>query len=421
MCNPKEACMKLKPNPSVLGLFLLAGFAASGHAQWSKTNWTAAGSYFDLTGNQDHVIARTWDPLNAGRTFVTSDNGSNWTLVASDSSKDILSAVILSDTLLAGTWNGLISTTVGSASWAGLSPAGLPADIAVFAISRINTTLYAGAVGSVYKSTDSGGSWAEVQPGIPASARITSFAGIGNAVFAASDTSGVYLTTDAGTSWSSVNTGLTDRHIAQLAGMGDSLFAITQKGGAFVSGNSGTSWEEITLADINCLVVAGGKLFAGTDTAGIYMSSDNGATWETIAIAGLAPRARIWSMVATGANLMAGTSDGVWIAPISSLTTSVQEIAVPGIFVLERNYPNPFNPSTTIGFTIPVSQKVSLTLYDAIGRKIRTLVDASTPSGAHQVVWDGLADSGMHIPSGVYLCELRAGTFRDVKKLLLMK
>jgi hypothetical protein len=413
--------MKKKLIHSVLSLLLLAGFAASGHAQWSKTNWTATSSYFDLYSNQNNVVARTWDTLNAGRTFVTSDTGANWTLVAADSSKDILSVVVLSDTMLAGTWNGLISTTVGSTSWTGLTPAGFAADITICAISMINTTLYAGTVGTVYKSSNSGSSWTEVKTGIPANARITSFAGIGNAVFAASDTSGVYVTTDAGASWSSINTGLTDRNIAQLVTMGDRLFAITLKGGTFVSSNNGTIWTGITLADINCLVVAGGRLFAGTDTAGMYMSSDNGITWDTITITGLAAGTRIWSMVVTGTSLMAGTSDGVWIAPLSSLITHVQENTVPEMVVLERNYPNPFNPATTIGFMIPVSEKVSLTIYNAAGQKIRTLVDAPMSSGVHRVVWDGLTAAGMHVPSGVYLYELRAGTFRDAKKLLLMK
>lgn len=413
--------MKKKPIHSLLTLFLLAGFAASGHAQWSKTNWTAASSFFNLYSNQNTVIARTWDTLNAGRTFVTSDNGANWTLVAADSSKDILSVVVLSNTMLGGTWDGLISTTVGSTSWTGLTPAGIAADTAISAISIINTMLYAGAVGTVFKSSDSGSSWTEIKTGIPVNARITSFAGIGNAVFAASDNSGVYVTTDAGASWSAINTGLTDRNIAQLVTMDDRVFAIILKGGTFVSSDNGTSWTGTTLADINCLVAADGKLFAGTDAAGMYISSDNGTSWETVTIAGLAAGTRIWSMVITGTSLMAGTSDGVWIAPLSSLITCVQENNSPGMYVLERNYPNPFNPATTIGFMIPVSEKVSLTIYNAIGQRIRTLVDAPMSSGGHQVVWDGLTDAGMHLPSGVYLYELCAGTFRDAKKLLLMK
>jgi hypothetical protein len=417
MSDPKGACMK----HSVLTLFLLAGFAASGHSQWSKTNWTATSNYFDLYGNQNHVVARTWDALNAGRTFVTSDNGANWTVVAADSSLDILSVVVLSDTLLAGTWNGLISATIGGTSWTVLSPAGMVPDIAVYSISMINAALYAGAVGAIYMSSDHGGSWTEVKTGIPAGSRITSFAAIGNAVFAASAGSGVYVTTDAAAGWTAVNAGLTDLNITRLVTMGNQLFAVTQKGGAFVSGNNGTSWTGITLAGVNCLVVAAGRLFAGTDTAGIYMSSDNGTTWETVPSSGLAAGSRIWSMAVAGASLMAATGDGVWTVPLSSLTADVRENNVPGTAVLERNYPNPFNPATTIGFMIPVPENVSLAIYNATGQKIRTLVDAPMPSGAHRVVWDGLTDAGMHVPSGVYLYELRAGTFRDAKKFLLMR
>jgi len=109
------------------------------------------------------------------------------------------------------------------------------------------------------------------------------------------------------------------------------------------------------------------------------------------------------------------------LVPVADVPTKVQENNTPETYVLRRNYPNPFNPTTTIGFVIPVSGKVTLTIYNIAGQNIRTLIDESMSSGVHSVVWDGLTDEGIRAPSGVYLYELRTGNFHDAKKLLLMK
>jgi hypothetical protein len=87
----------------------------------------------------------------------------------------------------------------------------------------------------------------------------------------------------------------------------------------------------------------------------------------------------------------------------------------PTDFVLEQNFPNPFNPSTTFQFSIPSSQFTVLKVYDLIGREVATLVDEQKPAGSHSVRWEA---SG--IASGVYLYKLQSGWFVQTKKLLLL-
>ena len=70
------------------------------------------------------------------------------------------------------------------------------------------------------------------------------------------------------------------------------------------------------------------------------------------------------------------------------------------------NYPNPFNPSTTIGFKLPGNGHVSLTLFDSRGRKIRGLIGADMRAGEYQTHWDGKDDSGAPVSSGTYLYQL---------------
>lgn len=93
----------------------------------------------------------------------------------------------------------------------------------------------------------------------------------------------------------------------------------------------------------------------------------------------------------------------------------------PSEFALFQNYPNPFNQSTKIEFTLSVSGLVNLTLYDILGRKVRTLVSGHLEPGYKSVFWDGKNDSGRDVASGVYLYRIAVGGFTQTKKLVLLK
>jgi flagellar hook assembly protein FlgD len=71
--------------------------------------------------------------------------------------------------------------------------------------------------------------------------------------------------------------------------------------------------------------------------------------------------------------------------------------------------PNPFNPTTTIGFTVPAAAPVRLQVFDLRGRLVATLVDEELRAGQHEVIWTGSDASGREVPSGVYLSRLAAG------------
>ncbi|MCD4828212.1 MAG: DUF1565 domain-containing protein [Candidatus Cloacimonetes bacterium] len=96
------------------------------------------------------------------------------------------------------------------------------------------------------------------------------------------------------------------------------------------------------------------------------------------------------------------------------------EGAPPTTFALV-NYPNPFNPSTTIRCALPQDGNVSVRVYNARGQLVRTLVDGDMPAGYHDIVWDGRDNHGSAVGSGVYLCRMQAGSNSRVRKLLLLK
>jgi len=88
---------------------------------------------------------------------------------------------------------------------------------------------------------------------------------------------------------------------------------------------------------------------------------------------------------------------------------------------LSESYPNPFNPITTITFTLPERAYVTLEIYNLLGQRVRTLVDGVREAGSHSALWDGRDDSGRVLPSGVYLYWLRAGGLVQARKMLLLR
>lgn len=100
----------------------------------------------------------------------------------------------------------------------------------------------------------------------------------------------------------------------------------------------------------------------------------------------------------------------------TNITFVLASAGIPTQFVLYQNYPNPFNPTTTIRFAIPTYERVSLTVYDVLGRTVGTLVNQQLPPGSYKAIFDGSL-----LPSGVYICRLSAGQQINYIKLLLLK
>lgn len=91
-------------------------------------------------------------------------------------------------------------------------------------------------------------------------------------------------------------------------------------------------------------------------------------------------------------------------------------------YKLEQNYPNPFNPTTTIKFYLPINKQISLTVYNALGQKVKTLINNELlTAGEHAVQWDGTNNSGQKVASGMYIYELKYGNFKIQKRMTLLK
>jgi Secretion system C-terminal sorting domain len=152
----------------------------------------------------------------------------------------------------------------------------------------------------------------------------------------------------------------------------------------------------------------------------VFHSVDSAATWAAVneGLSDTAGYRDIYSLAVIGDYLFAGTGSGIFRRPLAEMITSVKPSPSfrSGEFALQQNYPNPFNPSTTISYQLPVNTRVTLKIYDVLGREVKLLVNEEEHSGIHTVKFDG-----SDLPTGVYFSQLTAGAFIETKKMVLLR
>lgn len=112
--------------------------------------------------------------------------------------------------------------------------------------------------------------------------------------------------------------------------------------------------------------------------------------------------------------LEGGTATGVKIKDVAIIT--------PKNYTLDQNYPNPFNPSTTIKFSLPLKDKISVKVFNILGKEVATLIDNQIlAKGYHEIVWGGKNNFGQSVASGNYICQLRFGNYTKSIKMTLLK
>jgi len=106
---------------------------------------------------------------------------------------------------------------------------------------------------------------------------------------------------------------------------------------------------------------------------------------------------------------------------VSFRTDEIKTEDIPFKTALIGNYPNPFNPSTTISFTLAQSENVKLSIYNVKGQVVKTLINSQQEAGRHSVVWNGDDDYLNKVASGIYFYRLETSAGRQTKRMILMK
>ncbi len=170
---------------------------------------------------------------------------------------------------------------------------------------------------------------------------------------------------------------------------------------------------------INCISIdENNTLWIGTNGTGL--TKFDGTNWKTYYTgnSGL-PDNRVLAIEFDKlGNMWVGTANGLCVYNEGGIV-NVEETTIkpiPNNFVLNQNYPNPFNPNTTISFSLPQSEKVTIKVYDILGKEIETLVNEELSAGVYNKIFNA-----ENLSSGIYFYQLQAGKFSETKKMLLLK
>ncbi len=129
--------------------------------------------------------------------------------------------------------------------------------------------------------------------------------------------------------------------------------------------------------------------------------------------------------IAQGTDNLSSISYLRQLAPLIQIeyesVSTAEESELPASYTLLPNYPNPFNPTTTIHYELPQRSDVQVTIYDLLGRKVTTLVNKPQDAGLKSIIWNATNDHGKPVSAGVYLYQIRAGEFVQTKKMVLLR
>jgi len=141
---------------------------------------------------------------------------------------------------------------------------------------------------------------------------------------------------------------------------------------------------------------------------GFEINTDGDSMYDRIQICKVTPN------LAHKPSLLFYLSDSTYVFEdyITELTNDI---------IIIENFPNPFNPKTTISFSLQNDSKIELSIYNIKGQLVEILVNDFKPAGQHSVVWDGRDENNQPVGSGIYFYKLKAGDFREVRKMILMK
>ncbi|MEE2765295.1 MAG: T9SS type A sorting domain-containing protein [Candidatus Neomarinimicrobiota bacterium] len=128
-----------------------------------------------------------------------------------------------------------------------------------------------------------------------------------------------------------------------------------------------------------------------------------------------------WDVSAIGGTDTIQSINGPFNIRIDASAMSVDNRFIPNNFVLHQNYPNPFNPITTIRYDLPKGALVNITIYDMMGRVVKSLVNTQQMTGYKSIIWNATNNTGVSMSAGIYLYNIRAGNFRQTKKMVLLK
>lgn len=439
------------------GSFTAAGnTTANNIAKWNGSSWSALGA--GVSGGDVRAIAVSGSNVYAAGEFTTAGgnaalrvarwNGSSWSALGTGPS-DVVRAIAIvgSDVYVGGEFTaagGIGATHIARWNGSAWSAVGGGCNGHVYALAVDGGNVYAaGSFTSAGLTPASriarwnGSSWSALGSGL--SGTVNAIAVDGSDVYAggAFTTAGVIgalrVAKWDGATWSPLGSGTSDIVHAIDANGGDAyaggLFTVAGTKASFYFGRYNEAIVTVLIERFDATFSADAvhlrwDIFTDEDIAGfrIYRAQLEGA--YTLVSGGGPIASDVRDFVDAAVQpartyryiLAVVRSDG------SDVVSPVVTVRTPAVGVnLEQNRPNPFNPSTTIRFTLPEAAAVSLVITDSRGSVVARLVDRQMPAGTSDVQWNGTNSNGDRASSGVYFCRLHTGKETRIRKLVLLK
>ena len=416
--------------------------------------------------------------------FKSNDNGATWTAKNQNINLQNLTAGLRlndNDFLLGTQGSGIFHSPDGQSGWTAKNN-GLTNFLITDLVAGNLADIFAATYSGIFLSSDAGENWLPANAGIGNEVIAQLEAAPSGRLYALTkkqpkDT--LYYTDDNGSSWNPIPVGMSNIFIESMVVNSQGYLFLSGfnpflEGIVLISPDGGTTWSDTALTSIS----ATGSLLALDNTDRLYAvfsrelffyTDDNGMTWSEITVSGL-PHGNVVKHLAFDSNnhIYAATqSDGVFYSENSASNWTAKNSGLPstngnypsfnflyidaanivfagtyddGLFIgngvtavldnpgeiptqfsLQQNYPNPFNPSTKIRYSVPQSSNVVIKVFDIIGNEIEILVNEDKPAGTYEVEFNSHSGEVRNLPSGVYLYQLKVGSFIETKKMLLLK
>lgn len=398
------------------------------NSQWVEQNSGTSLTLYSVSAVSNNVA---WACGSGGTVLRTVNGGTTWTNVTGSpipASLDLYSIFGWSDNIAFVTGSSASSTFVyrtinGGASWTPVFTE-LGGFINVIHMFDDNNGFMQGdPLGtrwSLWRTSNGGASWDSTGMFLAAIGAEhgwnNSIFVDGNTVYMGTNGSRVYKSTSNGTNFVSSSTGSEVNTYALWfnspnvgLGGGNTIILTT---------NGGTTWGNLPApgaAAVTGIIGSGNNWWFTRQEGMIQYSSNNGTTWSSQYTAPSGAFTHI-SKSRTGNTAWAvRTVGGICkndnLVGVVNVTTEL-----PSDYLLSQNFPNPFNPSTTINFSIPENSFVKLRVFDMLGREVEALVNEQLSAGSYQFDFNAV-----NLNSGMYFYSIEAGNFRDTKKMILVK
>jgi photosystem II stability/assembly factor-like uncharacterized protein len=417
---------------------------------YSQSPWVLAGSVPN-PGASPNISVPAWDvawiadgTANAPKIFRTTNGGLNWTVIPVTGISHEIYCIWGMTANLAFAGEGIVNgnanlfmTTNGGINWVSILQTG--SNDGYFnglAFTKANGGLFGLALAErLYRSSNGGQNWIELNPGaVGVSNAQNSLMIIDNNFYGFGLNNGaarVRLTVDNSATWLTQQVNITGNYTSAIAFHTNKLYGLAATSTSLPiigrTTDGGTTWSQINIGSgvtgqcyLNWVPLTPVVYILGAN-GGIKRSTDNGLTWVTTPVPNGVTSLTFFDFTQVN-NVVYGyavSSTGTVIKLVDTvqiLTGMNTNTEAPSAYKLDQNYPNPFNPSTNIGYSVPKSSHVNISVYDALGRKVETLIDEKKDAGNYEAQWNASKYS-----SGLYFYKMQTEGYTETKKMILTK